>query len=93
MADVIQNTERNRFELLIGGEVVGFTQYVIEGNTIDFVHTEVDPNREERGLGSELVEAALNDIRDNTDYRVQADCPFVAHWLTKHPDYQPLLSR
>ena len=93
MAEVRQNTAENRFEILIDGEVVGSAYYDLAGNDIIFTHTEVDTNREEHGLGSQLVQAALDDVRDNTGLRVVARCPFVAHWLTKHEDYQDLLSR
>ena len=47
----------------------------------------------ERGLGSRLVREELDQVREHTDYRVVAQCPFVAHWLAGHPDYQDLLSR
>ena len=93
MSDVRQNTAENRFDILLDGEVVGSTYYEIVGNNIVFTHTEVDTNREEHGLGSQLVQAALDQVRDDTTYRVVARCPFVAHWLTKNPDYQGLLNR
>jgi predicted GNAT family acetyltransferase len=60
---------------------------------IVFIHTEVDARREELGLGSILVQSALDQVRDATTYRVVARCPFVAHWLTKHEEYHDLLTR
>jgi uncharacterized protein len=91
--EVRDNTEANRFEILVGGEVVGFSAYQRFGNSIVFTHTEVSPTRQEHGLASRLVEAALDQVRDTTNLRVVAQCPYVAHWLTKHPDYQDLLAR
>ena len=99
MSDAVQkpevrdNPEENRFEILIAGQVVGFSAYQRFGNSIVFTHTEVSPSRAEHGLGSELVQSALDEIRDTTNLRVVAQCPFVAHWLRNHPDYQPLLTR
>ncbi|MDQ1571567.1 MAG: GCN5-related N-acetyl-transferase, partial [Actinomycetota bacterium] len=36
---------------------------------------------------------ALDQVREQTDYRVVAQCPFTAHWLKQHPDYQDLTRR
>lgn len=87
----------NRYELLVDGVQVGATDYQIrerDGRTeIVFVHTEVDPSRQEKGLGSELVRGALNLVRAETDYRVVAHCPFTKHFIETHPEYQDLLTR
>jgi predicted GNAT family acetyltransferase len=39
------------------------------------------------------VRDALDQVREHTDYRVVAVCPFVAKWISEHPDYQDLLRR
>jgi predicted GNAT family acetyltransferase len=91
--EVRDNTGANRFEVLINGEVVGFSAYQRFGDSIVFTHTEVSPTRQEHGLASQLVQTALDQIRDTTRLRVVAQCPYVAHWLTKHEDYRILLSR
>ncbi len=93
MPTVTQNTAESRFDIAIDGEVVGSAYYDLTESAIVFTHTEVDPNREEKGLGSQLVQSALDQVRDDTSLRVVAQCPFVAHWLTKHEDYQDLLRR
>jgi hypothetical protein len=93
VSDVVQNQELDRFELVLDGELAGFTAYTLTHDTITFTHTEILPQRRERGLGGRLVQEALDQVRDHTDYRVVAECPFVAQWLAEHPDYQDLLSR
>jgi len=93
VSDVIQNQELSRFELVQGGELVGYTEYRIVGNEMIFTHTEILGAEREHGLGGQLVRDALDHVRDRTDYRVVAQCPFVAHWLKGHPDYQGLLTR
>ena len=50
----------------------------------DFLHTEVDEAYGGRGLASDLVEAALADVRAS-GLRVVAHCPYVVRWLEKHP--------
>lgn len=93
MADVIQNTEQSRFEIRIDGAVVGCSMYQVFGNSIVFSHTVIEADRQEHGLGGELVRAALDQVRSTTNLRVVAQCPYVAHWISKHPDYKDLLSR
>jgi predicted GNAT family acetyltransferase len=93
VSDVIQNQELDRFELVIDGELAGFSEYRIVGTDMIFTHTEVLSQEREHGLGGRLVRDSLDQVREHTDYRVVAQCPFVAHWLTQHPEYQDLLTR
>jgi hypothetical protein len=91
--EVRDNPDEDRFEILVDGEVAGFSAYLRSGESIVFTHTQVDPDRTEHGLGSRLVGAALDQIRDTGSARVVAQCPFVAKFVREHPDYQPLLAR
>jgi predicted GNAT family acetyltransferase len=93
VSEVIQNQELERFELVEDGDIAGYSEYRIVSNEIVFTHTEILSPEREKGLGGRLVREALDQVREHTDYRVVAQCPFVAHWLSKHPDYQDLLSR
>lgn len=93
MSDVIQNQELDRYELVLDGELAGYTAYQLSDTAITFTHTEILSQEREHGLGGRLVREALDQVRDNTDYRVVAQCPFVAKWISQHPDYQDLLSR
>jgi len=93
VAEVRQDTAEDRFELVIDGQVAGFSAYQQQGDSIVFTHTEISPDRQEHGLGGQLVQGSLDQVRDNTELRVVAQCPFVAHWLTEHEDYQDLLTR
>ncbi len=94
MADIVRKDPgNNRYVIERDGEVIGFTEYRLQDRSIVFIHTEVDTSRREHGLPSGLVQSALDDVRDNTDLRVVAQCPYVAHWVSEHPDYQTLLSR
>ena len=93
MSDVIQNQELDRYELVLDGELAGYTAYQLSDTAITFTHTEILSQEREHGLGGRLVREALDQVRENTDYRVVAQCPFVAKWISEHPDYQDLLSR
>lgn len=91
--EVRNDPEHSQYVIEVDGEKVGIAAYQVRDESIVFTHTEVDTNRREKGLAGQLVETALNDVRDNTSLRVVAQCPYVSHWLTKHPDYQWLLTR
>lgn len=90
--EVRDNPEESRYELLDGGEVVGEILYRRYPDRIVLVHTEVSPALEGRGLASDLVVGALDDIRAN-GLRVVPVCPFVRAYLRKHPEYNDLLGR
>ena len=45
---------------------------------------------EGRGLGSELVESVLGDIRDQ-GWKMVPQCGFVAHYVQRHPQWEELL--
>lgn len=91
--EVVQDAPQNRFQLLLDGEYVGETDYILRDDSIVFTHTEVDPAHQGSGLASELVRGALNLVRAETELRVVAKCPYMAKWIEKHPDYQDLLTR
>ena len=48
---------------------------------------------QERGLGTVLVQGALDQVREDTDYRVVAECPFTRAFIRHHPDYRDLTER
>ncbi|KFK85346.1 acetyltransferase [Streptomyces sp. JS01] len=82
----------NRYEAYVDGEskAAGIAQYIRTAELVAFVHTEVEPAYEGRGVGSALARAALDDARA-ANLRVLATCPFFAGWIARHPDYQDLL--
>lgn len=90
---VQDNTEKSRFEALDdSGVVAGFTEYQPSSDDPDvlvFPHTVVDDAYEGQGVGSSLVRGAMEQVRD-AGKKVRPDCPFVAGWLDKHPDFADL---
>ena len=85
------NVDRSRYELFVDGELAGVADYhVADDGVIVFPHTEIDRARRGRGLGAELVRAALDDVRSRGG-RVEATCWYVAQFIDEHPDYRELL--
>jgi predicted GNAT family acetyltransferase len=88
---VRDNREELRYELVRGGEVLGFLLYRIEPDAVVLVHTDVDPAYEGQGLGSVLVKGALDDLRER-GVRAVPLCPFVRAYIRRHPEYTPVRS-
>jgi predicted GNAT family acetyltransferase len=83
--------EASRYELRLGGRLIGLAAYHRRNGRIAFTHTEVDESCEGRGFGSLLAAAALEDAeRDGLE--VVPLCPFIASYIKRHPQYEPLVS-
>jgi uncharacterized protein len=54
------------------------------------MHTEVPPALNGKGIGSALARGLL-DIARAEDMKIVPLCPFVAAYITKHPEYADLL--
>lgn len=87
---VIDNAEKSRYEIHVGQVLAGFTEYVEEGDVLVIPHTEIAPDFSGQGLAAILVTEALDDIRAKGRL-IRPDCPYVAAFVAKHPDYQDLV--
>lgn len=90
MSDIHDNQAASRFETVIEGHLAEIT-YRLDGQTITFVHTLVPDALAGRGLGGKLAKAALESAQER-GLTVVPQCPFVAGYLQKHPEYQSLLA-
>jgi len=88
---VFDNPAEERYEAQVDGAVAGEAYYKVAPGRITFLHTEVDPEFEGRGIGSLLAKDALDDARKK-GLRVVARCPFIARYIREHPEYQDLLA-
>ncbi len=89
MSDVRDNKAESRFELEVDGHTA-FAYYQLSPGTITFTHTEVPPALGGQGVGSRLAKGALEMARAQK-LKVVAQCPFVAAYMGKHPEYQDLI--
>ena len=84
-AEVHDNPLEGRYEISLDGRTAGFTTYKSKPNLIAFLHTEIDPSLEGRGLGSRLVGSVLDDARER-GLEVLPFCPFVNEFIRRHRD-------
>jgi uncharacterized protein len=89
-SEIVHRAERQRFELLVDGTRIGRSYYRGEPGRRVFTHTEIDPDFQGKGLSSPLIEAALIDTRQ-AGLRVVAQCPAVAAYVAKHPEFADLI--
>jgi predicted GNAT family acetyltransferase len=89
---VVDNDAKDRYEITLDGNLAGFAQYVRRGGLRYFVHTEVDPAFEGRGLGSKLASAALA-LAEASGEPVVPLCPFIAGYIDKHPEWERVIDR
>lgn len=68
------------------GTVAGFAAYRGRPGSRAFTHTEVSEAYAGQGVASQLARFAVEDVRD-AGLRLVPYCPFIARWLTKHPEY------
>ena len=82
--EIKKNEALLRYEIHVDGVLAGFVEYVLGENSIEFPHTEVDPAFGGKGVGSALVEFALDDAKAR-GLEVIPTCPFVARAISKNP--------
>ena len=87
---IIDNPDHERYEIRVSEELAGFVQYGRRPGLVAFIHTEIDPRFEGKGLGSQLIAAVLDEARA-ADVRVLPFCPFVNGYISRHPEYADLV--
>ena len=77
--------EENRiYATNIDNETVAeVTFYEIENRLYNIDHTFVDDSLRGQGVGSKLVQEAVNTIREK-GAQIQATCPFASKWLKEN---------
>jgi predicted GNAT family acetyltransferase len=82
--NVEHNEREHKYSARIEGDEA-VTTYREEGDSLVFTHTLVPEPLRGRKVGEELVRQAVTDAR-RRGRRVEATCPFVQHYLERHPE-------
>lgn len=92
VAQVRDNPDRSRHEVLLGGQVVGFSAYQLIEDRLILAHVEIIPDHGGQGLASRLVSHQLDEAA-RRGLGVVPVCPFVRKVITDAPDtYLPLVA-
>lgn len=85
MTAVRHNAAQTRYELDTehGMAVAVYRQ---QGDALVFVHTEVPPEDEGKGIGAQVVRAALDDSRKR-GFKIVPACSFVVAFMRRRPEY------
>jgi predicted GNAT family acetyltransferase len=87
---VQKNDERRRYEVRVNSMMAVLT-YARAGDHITFLHTLVPEPLEGRGIAGQLAHTALEDAR-TAHLQVVAQCPYVAAYVRRHPEYLAILT-
>jgi predicted GNAT family acetyltransferase len=85
---VRHNPAARRYEAEVGGHLA-VAEYVLDGNRIIFTHTFVPPELRGRGIAEKLARTALEEARQQ-GRRVVPQCSYVAMFIRRNPEFQPL---
>lgn len=88
---VEDNPARRRFEILVDDALAGFTTYVPRDGVLVFTHTQIEPRFRDAGVGAALVRATLDQVRERGG-RLVPECPFMAAFIKRHPEYASLVT-
>jgi predicted GNAT family acetyltransferase len=91
VTEVRDNPDAHRFDLFVDGEVAGFAAYRLRPGHIVLTHTEVASAYEGKGLAGRLAAGALDAARER-GLRVVPQCPYIARYIQRHPDYADLVA-
>jgi predicted GNAT family acetyltransferase len=81
---------RSRFELEEEGATAYLEFELDSAGWITLWHTEVPEALRGRGLAGALAKTAFEYARDH-NLKVDVVCPVAANFLSKHPEFQPLV--
>lgn len=81
---IVDDPAAGRFVLREGDHLAELA-YDVEGDRLTLIHTGVPDELGGRGLGGQLVRAAIDKARAE-GLVIDPQCPFARDWLARHPD-------
>jgi len=89
MNEITLNNQAERFEMTVDGQLC-VLEFSLSPGLAHFNSVRVPKAVGGRGLAGQLTRHALDWARGE-NLKVVPNCPYVASWLERHPDYQDLL--
>ena len=92
MNETIQHAVDDMQFVCVHQGVRSVLRYEDAGPTVlDYTSTFVPPEVRHRGVGSRLVQHALDYARDG-GFTIRPSCWFVAEFIERHPEYRDLIA-
>jgi AcrR family transcriptional regulator len=88
---VRRNAAQQRYEASIDGRLAGHLSYQRTEQLVLLTRTHVEPAFEDTAVADALARHALDDLQPEGSRRVLAVCPYLTWWVSRHPDYAPLM--
>lgn len=90
MTKVIDNPDRQRFELRLGSKTA-FVNYRRTPGIVVLTYAEVPMELRDGGVGAQLVKCTLELVRER-DEKVVPLCGYVASYMRRHAEVHDLLA-
>ncbi len=90
-AQVVHNVAARRFEAEVDG-LLCRADYLLVGDTMRMIHTEVPPALEGRGIASALVRASFEHAAAN-GLKIAPACSYVSAWARRHREFDSVVAR
>lgn len=84
------NETDGTFETEVEGGLA-FVEYVRDGDSLRFTHTEVPKEAEGKGIAAAVAKAGLEYARANK-LTVVPVCAYVRGYIERHPEYEDLVA-
>jgi len=85
------NPEASRYELHLGGELIGTADYAVNGDTVAITRVYTRPTHRGQGLAYRTTEYAVNRIVAD-GHRVLPVCWVAEKWFADHPERRAALA-
>jgi predicted GNAT family acetyltransferase len=90
MDQLRDNPALSRYELNVDG-ATAFANYRRDGGVLSVTHTEVPSSLRERGIGSRLVVALMQEARAR-GFKVRPLCGFARRVIAQHAEFSDLVA-
>ena len=90
MSGIVDNVQRNRFELTEDGKLA-FAEYQVREGVMVIPHVEADPALRGKGAAGRLMTGVMDEARQR-GLKVQPVCGYAAAFIRRDAKYHDLLA-
>jgi uncharacterized protein len=80
---ITRHDDRGRYELGLGGEVISFADFSVNGDVVTIPYIETAARHRNRGYSSMLMDGVIDDLRSR-NLQVRATCPVARAHIASH---------